>query len=117
MRAGRFRRCSTAAVSALPMRMRQPAICTWYESAHDPLCVALRTRTRVRKLVPGFAFLREAGQARPCELSDVRFGQGREVDHGAADSAQGPERRTTRRRGTGKTFSGPKEEGRKHAGG
>ena len=51
---------------------------------NDPLRAGLRQRPRVRKLVPEFRRLRQAGQARAGDLPGLRLGQGREGDHGAA---------------------------------
>ena len=72
---GKIRRCSTAAASAYPMRIRPPAICIWCGNVHDSLRPAVRTRPRVRKLVSRFVVLRQAGEARTRELSRLQLGQ------------------------------------------
>ena len=51
-RARPCRRCSMAGASASPIPRPAPSICTWCGDRHDPLQSALRTRPRVRKLVP-----------------------------------------------------------------
>ena len=91
-------RCSTAGASASPTPRPARTICIWCGDRHDPLYAALRPGPRLRKLVPEFVGLRIAGEAQAGDLPGLRFHQGREGHHGAADRQQeGPRQRAARR--------------------
>src|ERR1700728_1114315 len=72
-----------AGVSSWSSRWPSRLTFTLCGSRYDPLRAGLRLRPRLRQLVSEFRRLRQAAQAVAGDVSPLRFGEGRESNHGA----------------------------------